>query len=297
VLERTLSMSFHGLFGALLISVMALVPAAGTFAAGPERTIEELRDGVYRFTEERHSSVFMVTDEGVVVTDPLNRGAAEWLKGEIARRFDLPVRYVVYSHNHSDHVYGGEVFDGEGVVFVSHRLAQEDLARTKARTRIPDVTFEDEKVIELGGKSVHLRYHGPNDGRGSISMLFQPAKVLFVVDWITLDRMPWQKLWSFDVDGMIESIREVEAMDFDLIAPGHGPVGTKEKIGVIRRYLEALREAVIEAILAGKELEEMQRDIRLDEFRRLAHYEDWLPANIEGMWKELMNESGMSWRP
>jgi glyoxylase-like metal-dependent hydrolase (beta-lactamase superfamily II) len=290
-------MCLHKLFRTLIISLMVLGPAAGTRAAEPERVIEELRDGVYRFTEDRHSSVFMVTDEGVVVTDPLNGGAAEWLKGEIARRFGLPVRYVIYSHNHSDHVYGGEVFDGEGVTFVSHRLAREDLVRTKARTRIPDVVFEDEKVIELGGKSVHLRYHGPNDGRGSISMLFQPAKVLFVVDWITLDRMPWQKLWSFDVDGMIESIGEVEVMDFDVIAPGHGPVGTKGKIVVIRRYLEALRGAVIEAILAGKELEEMQKEIRLDEFRRLAHYEEWLPANIEGMWKELMNESGMSWRP
>jgi glyoxylase-like metal-dependent hydrolase (beta-lactamase superfamily II) len=290
-------MNLHKLFGALVISVMALGLAAGTCAGEPERAIEELRDGVYRFTEDRHSSVFMVTDEGVVVTDPLNAGAARWLRDEIARRFDQPVRYVIYSHNHSDHVYGGEVFDGEGAVFVSHRLAKEDLARTKAETRIPDVTFDDEKIIELGGKSVHLRYHGPNDGRGSISMLFQPAGVLFVVDWITLDRMPWQKLWSFDVDGMTQSIGEVEAMDFDLIAPGHGPVGTKEKIAVIRRYLEALRGAVIEEILAGKELEEMQKDIRLDEFRRLAHYEEWLPANIEGMWKELMNESGMSWRP
>ena len=65
----------------------------------------------------------------------------------------------------------------------------------------------------------------------------------------------------------------------------------------IRLYLEALRAAVIEKILEGKELEEMQKEIRLDEFRHLANYEEWLPANIEGMWKELMNESGMAWRP
>lgn len=286
----------NGLAGLFLAILVLFLPAASADEE-PQRQITSLGSDVFRFTEDRHSSVFMVTDEGVIVTDPLNGGAAQWLKGEIATRFGKPIRYVVYSHNHSDHVYGGEVFDEEGVVFVSHRLARDDLARTKARTRIPDTVFDDEKVIELGGKSVLLRYHGPNDGRGSISMLFRPAKVLFVVDWITLDRMPWRKLWSFDVDGMIESIAAVEKMDVDVIAPGHGPVGGKEKAAEIRLYLEALRAAVIEKILKGKELEEMQEEIRLDEFRHLANYEEWLPANIEGMWKELMNESGMAWRP
>lgn len=291
-------MTGYSRFGSL-VALMLIFSHASLAGGeeGPTRSIEHLREGVYRFTEDRHSSLFMVTDEGIIVTDPLNSGAAAWLRGEIAKRFALPVRYVVYSHNHSDHVYGGEVFDEEGVVFISHRLAKEDLARTKAETRIPDVAFEDEKIIGLGGRSVHLRYHGPNDGRGSISMLFLPAGVLFVVDWITLDRMPWQKLWSFDVDGMITSIGKVEELDFNLIAPGHGPVGGKEKVAVIRRYLEALREAVIEGILAGEELEKMQQSIRLDEFRHLAHYEEWLPLNIEGVWKQLMNQSGMAWRP
>ena len=114
-------------------------------------------------------------------------------------------------------------------------------------------------------------------------MLFLPAKVLFVADWITLERMPWRKLWSYDVDGMIESIRDAEAMDVNLIAPAHGPTGGKEKAAEIRRYLEALRAAVIEKILEGKELEEMQKEIRLDGFRHLDHYEEWLPDNIEGM--------------
>jgi len=291
-----MSTIIKGTAGFYLVVLVLFLPAASA-GEEPQRQITTLGSDVYRFTEDRHSSVFMVTGEGVIVTDPLNEGAARWLKEEIAKRFGEPIRYVIYSHNHSDHVYGGEIFDGEGVVFVSHRLARDDLVRTRAQTRIPDTVFDDEKVIELGGKSVLLRYHGPNDGRGSISMLFRPAKVLFVVDWITLDRMPWRKLWSFDVDGMIESIGAVEEMDIDIIAPGHGPVGGKEKAAEIRRYLEALRSAVIEKILEGKELEEMQNEIRLDKFRHLAHYEEWLPLNVEGMWKELMNESGMAWRP
>ena len=76
--------------------------------------IEPLGEGFYRFIDDRHRSVFMITDQGALVTDPMNHAAASWLNNEIKERFDTPVRYVVYSHNHSDHIYGGEVFDTPG---------------------------------------------------------------------------------------------------------------------------------------------------------------------------------------
>jgi glyoxylase-like metal-dependent hydrolase (beta-lactamase superfamily II) len=259
--------------------------------------IKHLKDGVYLFREDGHNAVFMVTEEGIVMTDPLNRGAATWLKKEIKERFGKPIRYVIYSHNHSDHIYGGDVYDDDGVVFVGHREAKEDLVLTSADTAIPDMTFTEKMTVELGGKKVILRYHGPNDGRGSISMMFLPARVLFAVDWVVLDRMPWRMLWSFDIHGMIKSVREIEALDFDIIAAGHSVTGRKEKVVIYRKYLEALRKAVVEEILAGKSLNQMKKEIRLDEFSHLQHYEEWLPLNVEGVYYQLKNQSGLAWRP
>lgn len=86
------------------------------------------------------------------------------------------------------------------------------------------MTFKDVMDIDLGDHVVELRYHGPNDGRGSISVRVMPEKVVFVVDWIVLGRMPWQKLWSYDIQGVINSTREVQNLNYDVFVGGawHG---------------------------------------------------------------------------
>ncbi|MCZ6874283.1 MAG: MBL fold metallo-hydrolase, partial [bacterium] len=74
------------------------------------RSIDHISGGLYKFTNKFHASVFLVTDDGIIATDPINAAAASWLKAEIDKRFGKPVKYVIYSHHHADHVSGGEVF-------------------------------------------------------------------------------------------------------------------------------------------------------------------------------------------
>ncbi|QQK64020.1 MBL fold metallo-hydrolase [Cobetia sp. cqz5-12] len=258
--------------------------------------IEPLGEGLYRFIDDRHRSVFMITDQGALVTDPMNHAAASWLNNEIKQRFDTPVRYVVYSHNHSDHIYGGEVFDTSETTFIAHRLAAQDIANTRAKAVPPDLVFDDEMTLRLGGKEVQLRYHGPNDGRGSISMYFKDHATMFVVDWIVIGRMPWQKLWSYDIQGMINSTREVLEYDFDTFVGGHAEVGDHADVERYLAYLESLYSQVTDGILAGKSLEKIQQEVDLSEYSDLAQYEEWVGLNIEGVHERLMEESGMGWR-
>src|SRR5262245_6549174 len=70
----------------------------------PVREITKIAGEIYRFRNNNHYSVFAVTPAGVIATDPIDAGAAQWLKDEITRRFKLPVRYVIYSHDHADHI-------------------------------------------------------------------------------------------------------------------------------------------------------------------------------------------------
>ena len=266
-------------------------------AMAADYRIENVSGNIYRVIDDRHRSVFAVTEAGIIVTDPLNDSVGKWLKQELETRFDKPVRYVIYSHNHSDHVYGARVFEAPGVDFIAHKLARQDLVRTRAATVIPNLTFDDEMTVALGETTVQLRYHGPNDGRGSISMHFMPANVVFVVDWIVVGRMPWQKLWSYDIQGMINSTREILNQDFDIFVGGHADVGDKADVRAYLAYLEALYSAVVDGIHQGLSLEEMQSAIRLDDYSHFANYEDWLPLNVEGVYERLMEESGMGWRP
>lgn len=283
--------SFYRLLWLTILIVFTSVVSADNFK------IEQVKGDIYRFIDDRHRSVFLVTDEGILITDPLNKKAAQWLKNELAKRFDVPIKYVVFSHNHSDHIYGAEVFKSPETVFIAHELAKQDIVLTKAKTVVPDISFKEHLVISLGGHDVELRYHGPNDGRGSVSMLFKHEKLLFVVDWVVVGRMPWQKLWSYDIKGMINSTKQVLEQDFDVFIGGHADIGDKADVQRYLSYLEALYSAVINGIHSGKNLEEIKQSVKLDQYKDLKQYDKWLPLNIEGVYERLMEESGMGWRP
>ena len=154
-------------------------------------------------------------------------------------------------------------------------------------SRNPDITFAETMHVSLGDNEVELRYHGPNDGRGSISMLFKPERVIFVVDWIVIGRMPWQKLWSYDIQGMINSTREVLNLDFDIFIGGHADVGTKADVADYLSYLEALYTAVIDGIHSGKTLAQLKNEIQLSQYSQLKNYDEWLPMNIEGVYERF----------
>lgn len=258
--------------------------------------IEDLGDGLHRFIDDRHRSVFLITPQGAIVTDPLNKKAATWLNEQIKTRFNVPVKYVVYSHNHSDHIYGAEVFKSPHTTFVAHKLTAQDIKNTHMITVMPTLTFDGELTLNLGGSTVKLNYHGPNDGRGSVSMLFKKQKTLFVVDWIVIGRMPWQKLWSYDIQGMINSTQAVLQYDFDTFVGGHADVGSKADVTRYLSYIEQLYSQVTAGALAGQSLDEIKQNVKLDEFADLKQYKAWLPLNIEGVYERLMEESGMGWR-
>jgi glyoxylase-like metal-dependent hydrolase (beta-lactamase superfamily II) len=163
--------------------------------------------------------------------------------------------------------------------------------RTRTRTRIPDLTFREELTVHLGDSTVHLRYHGPNNGRGSVSMKFMPADVMFVVDWIVLGRMPYKDLKGYDIQGMIDSTREVLDTDFTTFVGGHGRTGNREDVARYLRYLETLYARVVEGRRSGMSLKELQGSIRLEEFSDLDRYEEWLPLNIAGVSRMLDDRS------
>ena len=278
-----------------IAALLCLLPLS---AAAQDYRIEHMTDNVYRVTSGKYRSVFMATDEGLFLTDPISTEAATWLRAELERRFDAPIRYLAYSHNHVDHTMGGDVLAGEGVTVVAHEDAAADLRRTRVPTALPDVTFREETTITLGDSRVELRYYGPNNGRGSVSMRFLPADVLFVVDWIVLGRMPYKDLPGYDIHGMIASTRAVlEGPRFDLFIGGHGAAGTRADVERYLAYLEALYGAVRDGMLAGKTKAQLREEIRLPTYSDLRMYDEWLPMNVTGVYDTLMDMSYFHARP
>ena len=105
-----------------LLLACALLLSTITASAAPQRAITDLGNNIYRFQNDTHYSIFIVGKRGVLMTDPINADAARWLKAEVDKRFGkLPVTHLVYSHNHGDHVFGGEVWKEPGTRVIADR--------------------------------------------------------------------------------------------------------------------------------------------------------------------------------
>jgi glyoxylase-like metal-dependent hydrolase (beta-lactamase superfamily II) len=270
---------------ALLVAmpVQAQEPAAQLAQAAPVREISKIAGEIYRFRNGGHTSIFVVTPAGIIATDPINRDAATWLKAELQRRFDLPVRYLVYSHDHADHISGGEVFDT--AIVVAHERARETIIGEKRPTAVPSMTFSDRAMIDLGGTVMQLIYTGRNHSDNSIVMYFPVERVLFAVDFIPVDSMAFRDFPDAYMPDWIESLRRVEQIDFDILVPGHGPLGRKAHVAAFRFYLEDLRGQVTALAREGKSVDEVKRAVNLDKYRGWAGFEQMSQLNIEGMYR------------
>lgn len=285
----------------LVVGAAATVAATaitGTVSAqASERELVPVREGIWRTQENRHYGLLIETDAGMVVFDTLNPDFAGWLNAEIKTRFDKPVAWVVYSHNHADHVSGGQAFAEHAPRYLAHSLARESMERMRVDTRLPDMTFEEGFDLRVGGRPIELRYHGPNDGRGSISLRVPDQRVLSAIDWLILNRMPYRDLARYDVEGTIASLHAIDAMDWDIAAPGHADTGGKAEMRVERRYLEALRDGVVEGIVAGQDIEQLVPTVRaglaaVPEFAALGQFDAWVDLNIRGTHHQIARIEG-----
>ncbi len=170
----------------MIAAILALLAACGPTAPEqlPENT-ERVADDVYLFRHGEHRSLFLVSNDGVIVTDPLNAAAAREYRRAIAAITDQPVKFVVYSHYHWDRVSGAEVFTADGAQVIAQ-------ARCGARFRdnpnpavvTPDTTFDDRYDVTVGEQTLELHYFGPAHGDCLTVFLVQPAGLMQIVDLV-----------------------------------------------------------------------------------------------------------------
>jgi glyoxylase-like metal-dependent hydrolase (beta-lactamase superfamily II) len=109
----------HALAVCLFAGLALPIATASAQPSGAQRQIQRVAGDLYRANNGNWWTVFLVTPDGIVLGDPINLQFSTWLKGELDQRFDVPVRYVVYSHSHFDHASGGAVF-ADTAHFVAH---------------------------------------------------------------------------------------------------------------------------------------------------------------------------------
>ncbi len=278
-------MMFRTVAATMIGAAMTAALTLPALAQDAERAITNVAGDVWRFQNKFHFSVFVVTGDGVVVTDPINAEAAAWLEAEIASRFGKPVTHLVYSHSHGDHASGGAVFADTATV-----IAQEN-APAEIDGVAPDIRFSERMSFTSGDHSFELTSLGPGHGADMLAMVIRPEGVAFIVDVVSPGRLPYKDFPGADIAGLIEQTKAVEGLDFEIMSPGHSRLGDKSDAVEAREYVEWLRAAVTAELNAGKTADEVTANLDTSAYQDWGAYGMWRDLNIQGMARWL-KESG-----
>lgn len=236
---------------------------------------------------------FVVTTEGVVVFDALGTPSlADKLVKNIHRITDQPIKKVVVSHYHADHVYGLQVFEALGAEIIAPEGAQKYIRSDAAKERLqerqfsldpwvnedthlvlPDITVSRSYQFELGGMAFTINYLGKAHSDGDLAMLVEPDRVLFSGDIIFEARIPF--IGNGDTGFWLETLTRLETGGLAAMIPGHGPASDKPAatISLTRRYLAFMREVMGAAVNELQSFDEAYAQTDWSGFEQLPAFE------------------------
>ena len=219
----------------------------------------------------------VITDDGAVVTDPINADAAAWIKTEVAKLTDKPVTHLIYSHSHADHASGGEAL-AENATVIAQVNAPAAIDGVKVTQK-----FAQDYEFSAGDKTFELTWLGPGHGVDLIAVVVRPANVAFITDAASPKRLPYRTMGGANIDQWIDQVRKIESLDFDIFAPAHGNVGVKSDATDVRVYMENLKSEVLTGLKAGKSIDTLKTEITMSDYKDWGNYDNWLALNVEGM--------------
>jgi glyoxylase-like metal-dependent hydrolase (beta-lactamase superfamily II) len=294
----TLAIAFCGGVAAQQSPAPSPPAAAAPAQPGPPpfaTTKVEGTDNVYIFRNGNHQSMFIVTKDGVIATDPIAYGrptGGQDYIAEIKKVTDKPIKFLIYSHHHYDHIAGGQAFKDAGAKIIAHKRAKERLAAVKDPfTPLPDEVFEKSRTLKLGGTALELTYLGLNHSDSTIVMRLPKEKILFAVDFLPVGGVPGRGMIDFYPLEAPASIKRVLAMDWERLIPGHpGPgdrLGTKKDVQDQLEFLEYASETVKAAAREGKCWDAAEKEVKLPKYESWPGYQNNLPFVIRrycGLW-------------
>jgi glyoxylase-like metal-dependent hydrolase (beta-lactamase superfamily II) len=279
-------------------------PLLRDFTAGPcpdnPRDLVQIKGDLYRHTTGAglavHSGFVLITKEGALVIDPAMTCTATWLRDEIKKRFNVPVKYVVLTHAHADHISGAQIFQQDGAIVVANERALEPIVGEKIPTAVPDRVFDTDMTITLGGETVLLHRVAPSHSDSMTMVLFPKYKALQCTDVGENHSMPYNDFLDFYYDGWIETLDWALAQDVDIIDIGHYTPANKEAIRAERAYMIDLHQQVLDLVRKGQSWDELYRNVKFsDEVKTWTAYESMHTLNILGMYHWVSNHRRGEW--
>lgn len=297
---------------ALLGSGCACLTPALAFAA--DGALSEVAPGIYvrrgvdaEATRDNADAIAnigcIVGRDSVAVMDPggsLEDGAR--LRAAIRAISQRPIRYVILSHVHPDHVFGAGAFEADQPAFVGHAklpaaLAQrgdyyrgrlnQELGDNRAGPVVaPTLLVADRAELDLGGRQLALRAHGPGHSDCDVSVFDAQTSTLLAGDILFVKRAP-----SLDgsLRGWLQQLAELKALPAKRVVPGHGPISVPWPQGAadLERYLDVLWRETRAAVARGVDITEAVATVGRSERGKWSLFEEYHGHNVTKAFKEL----------
>jgi glyoxylase-like metal-dependent hydrolase (beta-lactamase superfamily II) len=276
--------------------------------------------GVPNVQNEGHTSNagFVITNDGVLVFDSLGTPSLGWaLLQKVRSITDKPVKYVVLSHYHADHIYGLQAFrDHTDAVILAQETAlkytdvgnlddeaagprmeqrREALApwvNSQTRIVLPNLVFRVAAEIRLGERQFQLIYAGPAHSMSDMMMLVLPERVLFAGDIVQNGRIPFMASAAVNTRNWLNGLDEVATLAPRFIIPGHGRPATDAEDAIVftRNYIRFLRKTMGDAVQQWMEFDDAYHAIDWSEYRSVPAFEASNRGNAYRVFLEIESE-------
>lgn len=295
---------------AALLAQTQSQPTQSAQSQAPPFTIKQIGKGVYAAISARAggNTGFVIGDDGVLVVDTfISQPPARDLLAEIHKVTNLPVKYVVNTHYHLDHVAGNAIFTEAGAMVIAQRnerawVRTENLKffqqngatpTPEQRAQIaalvePQITFDHMLEVNLGSRVVRIVYFPGHTG-GDCLVYIPDANVVFAGDLAWNQRIP--NLIDATTSAWIESLDKIIAQHPDAtFIPGHGDIAKAQDLTAFRDYLGALRASIQKQQAAGQSGDALTQAVLADlkpKYGAWPGFERLAPLNIQQTAAEL----------
>ena len=209
----------------------------------------------------------LIGKDGAVIIDDQFAPLSEKIKTAIQKLTDVPVRFVINTHFHFDHVGGNENFGREGAIIVAQsnsrlRMSVDEFIAETKETRnaapydaLPKITFADSVTLHLNGETVQVMHvkHAHTDGDAII--YFKESNTIHAGDVFVRYGLPYiDQPHGGTIDGMISGADAIINMadENTKIVPGHGAIATRKDVEAFKNMLVTIRNRIADAMKQGK---------------------------------------------
>jgi cyclase len=298
---------------ALLLGTMLFSGGAARAVTGETAELKQLADGVYAFIGKSNdaNALVIVTGEGVVLVDTGNNPPETRILQKLIQSVtSQPVRYIVVSQNHGDHVGGIPLFAPPANVIAHARVFKEwagwkpfqvkawrkrfaERAPALAKVAPTDtmLTFDDHMTLHLGGKTIELIYVDDRYNPGDVAVWLPDSGVLHAafVGYITRHPDIRPDYSHGTTVGMLKQLEAMIALKPKIVVPAHGPLGDVTDLQALTDYLLTARQKVRAMMSKGLSLADIEKQFNMSEYQgwdRDSHF----PWTAETIYRELKGE-------